>query len=478
MLKTAKVTADPDDIKLVSVDRTIDPYRQFSNAVYYNVFHTGKCPLLRQQMSRVVEDEGKPTSDDRKDISDSTCLAAETKITLLDGTSPTIKELYDRNEKNFWVLSCDTENQKIVPNIAKEVIQTKISTELVEVLLDNNQVIRCTPDHLFLLRNGTYCPAEELRTDTSLMPLYIESRKTYKDFYNYYKDPFTGKGEALYRMVSRETKQKEVSESWIRAAKDNSGFAVIHHNNHVKIDDRPENLIPLTNKEHRKLHGDIFVLYNKSEEKRNLTSELCKQRKVGFGFVHDSNPEKFKETSASNGRISITQYNKSDKHRKDAAVRGKESIKHALKYIDSQARIDMIDTRLSKRKSDPEYRARYDKATGNTIRIYNQYKKYLADNKFSKLEFPYKKWKEKIFQHNHKVVSVTRITVAEPVYDLVMETIHNFRIDSGVFVHNCGAIHNAIMNTKDVPIYPRTIKHPTSEEMMRSIFKEGKVVRL
>jgi intein/homing endonuclease len=80
MLKTAKVTADPDDIKLVSVDRTIDPYRQFSNAVYYNVFHTGKCPLLRQQMSRVVEDEGKPTSDDRKDISDSTCGAIHNAI--------------------------------------------------------------------------------------------------------------------------------------------------------------------------------------------------------------------------------------------------------------------------------------------------------------------------------------------------------------------------------------------------------------
>lgn len=39
-------------------------------------------------------------------------------------------------------------------------------------ILDNNETIICTPDHLFMLRNGSYKPAALLTKNDSLMPLY------------------------------------------------------------------------------------------------------------------------------------------------------------------------------------------------------------------------------------------------------------------------------------------------------------------
>lgn len=42
---------------------------------------------------------------------------------------------------------------------------------------DNGKSIRCTPDHLFMLRNGAYQRADELSPGQSLMPLYVTADK-------------------------------------------------------------------------------------------------------------------------------------------------------------------------------------------------------------------------------------------------------------------------------------------------------------
>ena len=45
----------------------------------------------------------------------------------------------------------------------------------------------------------------------------------------------------------------------------------------------------------------------------------------------------------------------------------------------------------------------------------------------------------------------------EHVYDIQLDSVHNFMIDSGIFVHNCdalvGAIWDAQMNYADFPVY-------------------------
>ena len=49
---------------------------------------------------------------------------------------------------------------------------TKANAEVISVTLDNGETIICTPDHRFMLRDGSYKAAAELTPDDSLMPLY------------------------------------------------------------------------------------------------------------------------------------------------------------------------------------------------------------------------------------------------------------------------------------------------------------------
>ena len=58
---------------------------------------------------------------------------------------------------------------------------TKTNTEVIKLTLDNEEVITTTPDHLFMLANGQYKPANQLTTNDLLMPtpfFYKESSKS------------------------------------------------------------------------------------------------------------------------------------------------------------------------------------------------------------------------------------------------------------------------------------------------------------
>lgn len=98
------------------------------------------------------------------------CFVGETKVSLADGTEQSIADLA-RLDSEFYVYSYDIEKQRVVAGKAKA-FATKEITQLVEVELDNGEKVRCTPDHRWMLRDGTYCEAQHLQPGTSLMPLY------------------------------------------------------------------------------------------------------------------------------------------------------------------------------------------------------------------------------------------------------------------------------------------------------------------
>jgi DNA gyrase subunit B len=54
----------------------------------------------------------------------------------------------------------------------KNARRTRRNTKVVRVTLDNGATIVCTPDHPFMLRDGSFRRAEELTQNDSLMPLY------------------------------------------------------------------------------------------------------------------------------------------------------------------------------------------------------------------------------------------------------------------------------------------------------------------
>ena len=114
------------------------------------------------------------------------CFSGDTKVQLTDGTTPRFDEL--ELKKDYEVYSRG-ENNSIVKKKA-QLLKTRVSSELIEIQLDNNKIIKCTPDHKFMMRNGSYVEAKDLNVNDSLMPLYEEQIRTYnlKDiFYNFDK---------------------------------------------------------------------------------------------------------------------------------------------------------------------------------------------------------------------------------------------------------------------------------------------------
>src|SRR5215213_8785049 len=88
------------------------------------------------------------------------CFTGETLVPLLDGKSYSLKELAESNEE-FIVYAC-TESGKVVAAKATAK-KTRSKAKLVRVVLDNGKEIRCTPDHKFMLRDGSFLEAENLK---------------------------------------------------------------------------------------------------------------------------------------------------------------------------------------------------------------------------------------------------------------------------------------------------------------------------
>ena len=100
------------------------------------------------------------------------CFTGDTKVRLLDGRSVSFEDLSTEfsDGRDFWVYSFD--GHRIVPGRARNPRRTA-KKQVVEVELDNGERVRCTADHLWMLRDGSWCEAGSLAPDMSLMPLYM-----------------------------------------------------------------------------------------------------------------------------------------------------------------------------------------------------------------------------------------------------------------------------------------------------------------
>jgi len=99
------------------------------------------------------------------------CFSGNTKIALLDGRAITFKELIEEDKqgkKNF----CYTIKQDGTIGIEeiKHPRITKKNVDVIKIRLDNNEEIVCTPNHPFMMRDGSYKHAKDLSVTDSLMP--------------------------------------------------------------------------------------------------------------------------------------------------------------------------------------------------------------------------------------------------------------------------------------------------------------------
>jgi anaerobic ribonucleoside-triphosphate reductase len=99
------------------------------------------------------------------------CFTGDTKIKTLDGKNYSFKELVDNNIAQLWVYSYDSKEGEIVPALAINPRKTRTVNELIKVTLTDGSEILSTLDHPYMLRDGSYVKAKDLKPNTSLMPL-------------------------------------------------------------------------------------------------------------------------------------------------------------------------------------------------------------------------------------------------------------------------------------------------------------------
>lgn len=125
------------------------------------------------------------------------CFTGDTEIPLVDGKKYSIAELANQSN-SIYVYAC-TDSGKIVcaEAIARK---TRTNAALVKVVLDNKREIRCTPDHQFMLRDGSYRQASDLQANDSLMPFYS---KQDKDGYTLIQQNYSGRWQKAHWIVAR-----------------------------------------------------------------------------------------------------------------------------------------------------------------------------------------------------------------------------------------------------------------------------------
>jgi len=229
------------------------------------------------------------------------CFTGDTKISLIDGREVAIADLV--GEEAFWTYSFTPEG-RFVPGRGHSARLVTKNAHLVEVELDNGEKIRCTPDHRFMLRDGTYLPAMALSPGSSLMPLY---RKVDKWGYELLQVN-TGSGRWIHthRLVARNAHNRGE-----RIAKGN----VVHHRDFNKCNNAPNNLEIMLREDHARYHITHASCTLHTPEGKAKAAQGFRDR-----FAADP---KLRAAANQNLEKARTAYVGTDKHRETASRIGK-----------------------------------------------------------------------------------------------------------------------------------------------------------
>lgn len=327
------------------------------------------------------------------------CFTGDTRIPTLDGQSRSIKELAEQ-DRPILVYAC-TLSGKVVAATATA-MRTRGQARLVEVELDNGERIRCTPDHQFMLRDGRFREARSLLSGTYLMPLY---RDLDRDGYTRVQQNYSGRWQKAHWLVARSGLLREIPRF-------EGQRTVIHHRDFDGSNNDPSNLQFMGDKAHSRFHRllvDRNTAWQSPEFEEARTSALAAKAATEEGHAYfaergtrnilaymEEHREAFLKSVAGNGergRGYLTAYNTSEKGR--------------AKSRELASRVFICEHCGTKVKSPVQFHAHHPKVCPAVA-------------------------------HNHKIVAVRWLDELEDVYCLTVPEYHNFALQAGVFVHNCG----------------------------------------
>lgn len=168
----------------ISVDRVKDgkcePYQVFKSAIYEERIEIYPTKLLTEEIIGLVRDGNGKIDHSPAGVN---CLTGDTLISLVDGREVSIKELVDEyNEgKTNYVYSFNHDTNTIEPKLIEKAWCSGKNAKIIEVFLDNGTSVKCTPEHRFMLRDGSYKEAGKLKEQTVIMSFCDNDNIIYAD---------------------------------------------------------------------------------------------------------------------------------------------------------------------------------------------------------------------------------------------------------------------------------------------------------
>ena len=201
------------------------------------------------------------------------CFTKDTKVELTDGRKVSFARLIEEEKqgKENYTYTVDEKGHIKIGKILKPRLTIK-NANIIKVILDNGEEIKCTPNHKFMLRNGDYKEAQNLKPKDSLMPLYIRLSE-FKDTkpalvgYPLIYQPQNKEWVFAHHMADEYNLNMN---KYVR-----SRGRVRHHVDFNKLNANPDNIKRMGWKEHWMLHANL------SKERHKNDLEYVQKLKKG-----------------------------------------------------------------------------------------------------------------------------------------------------------------------------------------------------
>ncbi|MDP2861099.1 MAG: ATP-binding protein, partial [bacterium] len=198
------------------------------------------------------------------------CFSANTKVALTDGRNVSFTQLVeeDRLGKKNYCYTLGQQGNIIIAPVKHPRITGK-NVQVVKVILDNDEEIICTPDHAFMLRNGSYKKARDLVREDSLMPFRkqlsrIGKRITIKEYEMVY-DPGENRWIFTHMLADKYNVENNIYPQ-------TEGHR--HHVDFNKRNNNPDNLIKISEQDHLRLHRELLTTTLHRKDVKDKTKKL------------------------------------------------------------------------------------------------------------------------------------------------------------------------------------------------------------
>lgn len=414
------------------------------------------------------------------EVKGAACVVGSTKIQTING-SKSIYEIIQKIKagKNVHVYGYSLDKKRIGIGKVLEGGITQKKAEVWCVTLDNGKTVIATPDHKFLMRDGTYVELKDLPIGASLMPFY---KKITKRKWGNYHQIWLNNGT---KMLAHNLIAQDIL--GYRIAGTNK---VIHHKNSNGCDNALSNLQVMTRRKHMSIHSKQGWK-NKPIRKGAIPPEkqaiLAAQHKEWYTNLPEWKREEFrvrlKESIERNGghkgkknSMYGRKHSEETKRKISAARKGKGCGRIGWskgQTKETNASVAIIAAKAKGRKVSAETRKKLSSAgmgrkSWNKGKTYKQnltpaqqahYSETAKERWIQRKNAPKKvcpicgkefiiisnthiecahniPWNEYKEKYNHKVVKIEFYGYRD-VYNITVEGLHNYATTAGVVLKNC-----------------------------------------